>query len=89
MILVGKTHLLPLYLKQERETTAIMVFFIRLYISGLTLIFLLTSFLTSNLKFLQGVIITCSLLFLILDTRIDFQELKQIKSELLSQTKTK
>ena len=66
-----------------------MVFFIRLYISGLTLIFLLASLLTSNLKFLQGVIITCSLLFLILDTRIDFQELKQIKSELLSQTKTK
>jgi hypothetical protein len=59
-----------------------MVFFSRLYISGLTLIFLLASLLTGNLKFLQGVIITCSLLFLILDTRVDFLELRQIKSDL-------
>jgi hypothetical protein len=63
-----------------------MVCFIKLYISGLTLIFLLVTLMTGNLKFLQGVIITCSLLFLILDTRIDFLELKQIRAEL---TKTK
>jgi len=63
-----------------------MVCFIRLYLSGLTLFFLLASLWTGNLKFLQGVIITCSLLFLILDTRIDFLELKQIRAEL---TKTK
>ena len=63
-----------------------MVFFIRLYLSALTLIFLLVTSLTGSLKLLQGVIITCSLLFLILDTRIDFLALKQIKSEL---TKTK
>ncbi|HSE20450.1 MAG TPA: hypothetical protein VLB68_02300 [Pyrinomonadaceae bacterium] len=59
-----------------------MVFFIRLYLSALTLIFLLVTSLTGSLKFLQGVIIILSLLFLILDTRIDFLELKQIKSEL-------
>jgi hypothetical protein len=63
-----------------------MVFFIRLYLSVLTLIFLLVTSVTGSLKFLQGVIIILSLLFLILDTRIDFLELKQIKSEL---TKTK
>ena len=63
-----------------------MLFFIRLYLSALTLIFLLVTSLTGSLKLLQGVIIILSLLFLILDTRIDFLELKQIKSEL---TKTK
>jgi len=63
-----------------------MLFFIRLYLSALTLIFLLVTSLTGSLRLLQGVIIILSLLFLILDTRIDFLELKQIKSEL---TKTK
>jgi len=84
--LLGKPSELPLYLSKKGKLQVIMVFFIRLYLSALTLIFLLVTSLTGSLKLLQGVIITCSLLFLILDTRIDFLEIKQIKSEL---TKTK
>ncbi len=49
---------------------------IRLYISALTLIFLVVVIASRGLGLLEGVVITCALLFLILDVRTDLQSLK-------------
>jgi len=49
---------------------------IRIYISALTLIFLILVIANHGLGFLQGFVITCALLFLILDVRTDLQSLK-------------
>ena len=66
---------------------------IRLYISVLTLLFLLLSIATRGLGILEAVVITCAVLYLILDIRTDLQtmrveirllqELEQRVSELL------
>ena len=47
---------------------------IRLYISALTLVFLVIS--NRGLGILEAVVITCAILFLILDVRTDLQTLK-------------
>ena len=49
---------------------------IRLYISALTLIFLFLVITHRGIGLLEGVVITCALLFLILDIRTDLQSLK-------------
>lgn len=49
---------------------------IRLYITALTLIFLFVVIASRGLGLLEGVVITCALLFLILDVRTDLQSLK-------------
>ena len=49
---------------------------IRIYISALTLIFLILVIANHGLGLLQGVVITCALLFLILDVRTDLQSRK-------------
>lgn len=49
---------------------------IRIYISVLILTFLVLVVTNHGLGFLQGVVITCALIFLILDTRTDLQSLK-------------
>ena len=49
---------------------------IRIYILALTLTFLILVITNHGLGFLQGVVITCALLFLILDVRTDLQSLK-------------
>lgn len=49
---------------------------IRLYISALTLIFLFLVIASRGLGLLEGIVITCALLFLILDVRTDLQSLK-------------
>ena len=49
---------------------------IRLYISALTLIFLVLVISSRGLGLLQGIVISCALLFLILDVRTDLQSLK-------------
>ena len=49
---------------------------IRLYISALTLIFLLLVIASRGVGLLEGVVITGALLFLILDVRTDLQSLK-------------
>ena len=49
---------------------------IRLYISALTLVFLFLSIAIRGLGFLQAVVITCAILYLILDVRTDLQALK-------------
>jgi len=49
---------------------------IRLYISALTLIFLVLVITHRGLGFLEGVVITCAIIYLILDVRTDLQMLK-------------
>jgi hypothetical protein len=49
---------------------------IRLYISALTLIFLTVVIANRGLGILEGVVITCALVYLILDVRSDLQSRK-------------
>jgi len=49
---------------------------IRLYISALTLVFLFLVIAYQGLGILQAVVITCAMVFLILDVRMDLQSLK-------------
>lgn len=49
---------------------------IRLYISALTLLFLFLVIANHGLGILEGVVIACALLYLILDVRTDLQVLK-------------
>jgi hypothetical protein len=49
---------------------------IRLYISALTLLFLLLTIALRGLGMLEAIVIVAAILFLIIDTRIDLKELK-------------
>lgn len=49
---------------------------IRLYISALTLIFLVVVIGYRGLGVLEAIVITCAILYLILDVRTELQELK-------------
>jgi len=49
---------------------------IRLYISALTLIFLVLVIASRGLGILEGVVITCAVVYLILDVRTDLKMLK-------------
>jgi hypothetical protein len=49
---------------------------IRLYISALTLVFLLLVITHRGLGLLEGVVITCAVVYLILDVRTELQSLK-------------
>lgn len=49
---------------------------IRLYISALTLLFLVLVIANRGLGILEAVVITCAMLYLILDTRADLQIVK-------------
>ena len=49
---------------------------IRLYISALTLLFLILVLANRGLGVLEGTVVTCAILYLILDVRSDLQELK-------------
>lgn len=54
---------------------------IRVYISALTLIFLLLVIANRSIGILEGIVVTCALIYLILDTR---DELRARKLELHS-----
>jgi len=49
---------------------------IRIYISALTLIFLLLVIANRGLGILEGVVITCAIVYLILDVRTDLQSVR-------------
>ena len=49
---------------------------IRLYISALTLFFLLVVIANRGLGILEAIVVTCALVYLILDVRAELQELK-------------
>ena len=57
---------------------------IRIYISALTLIFLILLIASHSLGLLQGVVISCALLFLIIDIRTDLQ-LRRVDFRLLQE----
>ena len=48
----------------------------RLYISALTLFFLILVIANRGLGILEAVVVTCAILYLILDVRAELQELK-------------
>jgi hypothetical protein len=54
---------------------------IRLYVTALTVTFLLASLMTSGIGVLHGIILVCALLYLILDAREDLQELKKLEAQ--------
>jgi hypothetical protein len=61
---------------------------IRIYISVLTLVFLLLTIAIRGLGILEAVVISCAILFLIFDARIDLQALK-LEFRLLEQLEQK
>ena len=57
---------------------------IRIYLSALTLVFLLSAWFSHGVSLLEGTVITCALIYLILDTR-EYLKLAQVESEKLQQ----
>jgi hypothetical protein len=49
---------------------------IRLYISALTLFFLIAVMANRGLGLLEAIVVTCAIIYLILDVRTELQELK-------------
>ena len=56
------------------------MFAIRLFISALTLIFLLLALMTRDIGVLDAIVVVCPLLYLILDMRADLQTLKSLET---------
>ena len=56
------------------------MFVIRLYISALTIIFMALVIANRGLGMLEAIVITCAIVYLIIDSRLD---LKALKNELL------
>ena len=63
-------------LKRRRLLVVAHMLAIRVYISALTLFFLVLVLATRGIGILEAIVITCALLYLILDVRTDLQELK-------------
>jgi len=61
---------------------------IRLYLSALTLVFLIAASLSRGVNALEGIVVTCALVYLILDTREHLQ-LVRAKFETLQQLEEK
>ena len=49
---------------------------IRIYISALTILFLIVVIANRGLGLLEAIVVTCAVLYLILDVRTELQELK-------------
>lgn len=60
------------------------MFAIRLYISALTLIFLLLALMTRDIGVLEAIVVVCPLLYLILDMREELQALKLLETRVSS-----
>lgn len=60
------------------------MFGIRLFISTLTLIFLLLALMTRDIGVLEAIVVVCPLLYLILDMREDLQTLKLLEARVSS-----
>lgn len=57
------------------------MFALRLYVAALTVTFLLASLMTSGIGVLHGIVLACAPLYLILDTREDLHELRQLETQ--------
>ncbi len=71
--------LFTLDMKQETSCLAI-----RLYVSALTLMFLLVALKTRDIGVLDAIVVICPLLYLILDTREELQTLKLLEARVSS-----
>lgn len=60
------------------------MFAIRLYISALTLTFLLAAILTRDIGVLEAIVVVCPLLYLILDMRDELQTLRMLEARVSS-----
>jgi hypothetical protein len=58
------------------------MFGIRVYISALTLIFLLLALTIRDVGLLDAVVVTCTLLYLIIDMREELQSLRLIEDQI-------
>lgn len=60
------------------------MFLVRLYLSVLTLLFLLCSMLLGGLDLLAGTVIVCALLYLIIDMRAELRDLSILEARVSS-----
>lgn len=60
------------------------MFVVRLYVTALTLMFLVCALLTRGIGTLEGVITVCPMLYLILDMRAELSDLKLLEAKVLS-----
>ena len=58
------------------------MFGIRVYISALTLIFLLLALTIRDVGLLDAIVVTCTLLYLIIDMREELQSLRLIEDQI-------
>ena len=54
---------------------------LRLYLAALTLMFLLVVLATRGFGILESIVVVCALLYLLLDTRADLVELRQLEAK--------
>jgi superfamily II DNA helicase RecQ len=60
------------------------MFAIRLYISALTLTFLVAALLTKGIGMLEATVVVCPLLYLVLDMRDELQALRLLEAQVSS-----
>lgn len=58
--------------------------FVRLYVAGLTLTFLLCTVVTRGIGMLEGTVIVCAVLYLILDIRAELWDLRLLEARVSS-----
>jgi hypothetical protein len=68
---------------QEKRTLAI-----RIYLSALTLVFLIAASLSRGVSALEAIVVTCALVYLILDAR-EYLQVTKAKLEVLRQLEEK
>lgn len=57
------------------------MFAIRLYVTALTVTFLLASLMITGIGVLHGIVLICAPLYLILDAREDLHELRELEAQ--------
>lgn len=60
------------------------MFAIRIYLSALTLTFLVVAILTRGIGVLEATVVVCPLLYMILDIREDLQALRSLEARVFS-----
>ena len=60
------------------------MFAIRIYLSALTLTFLVVALMTRGIGVLEATVVVCALLFTILDVRDELQALRSLEARVLS-----
>ena len=63
------------------------MFAIRIYLSALTLTFLVGALMTGGIGVLEATVVVCTLLFMILDLREELQALRSLEARVLSHSR--